>query len=123
MGGPRAPEPDARLFHQIQLGDRWEDVCELTLEEMPPIDRVVASWYTSTHPGSHFKDTLLVARATPSGRVTLRDDVLTRRAHDGSAESQTLSSRAALLAALADTFGLALDPETRFSTPSLAALR
>ncbi|MBA3541003.1 MAG: arylamine N-acetyltransferase, partial [Deltaproteobacteria bacterium] len=39
-----------RIYHQVQFGEEWHDVCEFTLEEMPPIDRVVANWYTSTHP-------------------------------------------------------------------------
>ena len=55
------------VYHQARLGDEWHDVCELTLEEMPLIDRIVANWYTSTHPGSHFKNRLLVARALPDG--------------------------------------------------------
>ncbi|MBC7977656.1 MAG: arylamine N-acetyltransferase, partial [Myxococcales bacterium] len=58
---------DGRIFHQVQLAGEWHDVCEFTLEEMPPIDREVASWYTSAHPGSHFKNRLLVARALPDG--------------------------------------------------------
>ena len=46
------------IYHQARLGDDWHDVCELTLEEMPLIDRIVANWYTSTHPQSHFKHRL-----------------------------------------------------------------
>lgn len=114
--------PSARLFHQIRLGDAWQDVCELTLEEMPPIDRVVSNWYTSTHPLSHFKGALLVARASPTGRVTLLDDGLTHRTHGGTAETRTLTTRAELLAALTDEFGLVLPPATRLSTPRLATL-
>jgi N-hydroxyarylamine O-acetyltransferase len=114
--------PSARLFHQIRLGDAWQDVCELTLEEMPPIDRVVANWYTSTHPLSHFKGALLVARASATGRVTLLDDVLTHRDHDGTAHTRTLATQAELRAALADEFGLVIEPSSRFSTPRLATL-
>src|SRR4051812_23361755 len=40
----------ARLFHQVRFGTDWHDVCEFTLEEMPPIDRTVANWFTSAHP-------------------------------------------------------------------------
>src|SRR5690349_92346 len=38
------------VIHQALLGEDWSDVYETTLEEMPLIDRVVANWYTSTHP-------------------------------------------------------------------------
>lgn len=114
--------PSARLFHQIRLGDAWQDVCELTLEEMPPIDRVIANWYTSTHPLSTFKSQLLVARATPTGRLTLVDDTLTRRAHDGSSVVETLGSHAALIETLAHEFGVVLDPSTRLRGPKLDTL-
>lgn len=115
--------PDARLFHQVRHGDAWADVCEFTLEEMPEIDRVVGNWYTSTHPTSHFKDRLIAARATPSGRLTLVDRELTRRGHDGAATVEPIETHAELLAVLAREFGLRLPAGTRFGIPSLAALR
>ncbi|MEZ4398899.1 MAG: arylamine N-acetyltransferase [Kofleriaceae bacterium] len=114
--------PDARLFHQVRLGEAWQDVCEFTLEEMPEIDRVVGNWYTSAHPRSHFKDRLIAARATPTGRLTLADAVLTRRAHDGSTVTHTAGSAAELLAMLDGEFGLRFPPGTRFATPGLADL-
>ncbi|MCC6898668.1 MAG: arylamine N-acetyltransferase [Polyangiaceae bacterium] len=114
--------PDARLFHQVRLGDEWADVNEFTLEEMPEIDRVVGNWYTSTHPRSHFRDRLIVARATTSGRLTLVDRTLTRRTHDGATVVETLQSYDALLAALAREFGLTFPAGTRFGSPGLADL-
>jgi N-hydroxyarylamine O-acetyltransferase len=52
---------EARLFHQIKLGEAWRDVCEFTLEEMPEIDRIVGNWYTSQHPA------LALPRSTDRG--------------------------------------------------------
>ncbi|MBI3204279.1 MAG: arylamine N-acetyltransferase [Myxococcales bacterium] len=114
--------PDARLFHQVRLGDEWADVNEFTLEVMPEIDRVVGNWYTSTHPRSHFRDRLIVARATTTGRLTLVDRTLTRRTHDGATVVETLPSYDALLAALAREFGLTFPAGTRFGSPGLADL-
>ncbi len=114
--------PTARLFHQIKLGEAWRDVCEFTLEEMPEIDRIVGNWYTSTHPRSHFRDRLIAARATPTGRLTLVDRVLTRRARDGSATTSEIGSHAELRAILADEFGLAVPAGTRIPSPGLADL-
>lgn len=114
--------PDARLFHQVRLGDEWADVNEFTLEEMPEIDRVVGNWYTSAHPRSHFRDRLIVARATTTGRLTLVDRALTRRAHDGSTVVETIGSHAELVATLAREFGLALPAGTRLPSPGLADL-
>jgi len=39
---------DGRWFHQALLGGTWMDVYEFTREEMPPIDREVGNWYTSS---------------------------------------------------------------------------
>jgi N-hydroxyarylamine O-acetyltransferase len=96
------------IYHQARLGDDWHDVCELTLEEMPVIDRIVANWYTSTHPQSHFKHRLLVARATPTGRVTLLNDTLSIRGADGVAEKQRVESHDHLVRILDEQFGITL---------------
>jgi N-hydroxyarylamine O-acetyltransferase len=111
---------DDRMFHQVQLAGEWHDVCEFTLEEMPPIDREVANWYTSAHPGSHFKSRLVVARALPDGgRAGLLNRELTLRGRDGRAAHRTLGSPEELLTVLADHFGLDFAPGTRFACDAL----
>ena len=108
------------VYHQVLFGDEWHDVCEFTLEEMPPIDREVANWYTSAHPGSHFKNRLLVARALPDGaRLGLLNRELTVRQRDGSAERRVLESPDELLAVLDERFGLAFPAGTRFTCEAL----
>ena len=108
------------IYHQVQFGEEWHDICEFTLEEMPLIDREVANWYTSAHPGSHFKNRLLVARALPDGgRLTLLNRELTVRQRDGSAERQLLSSPDELLAVLEEKFGLSFPARTRFHCEAL----
>jgi N-hydroxyarylamine O-acetyltransferase len=109
-----------RMFHQVQLAGAWHDVCEFTLEEMPPIDREVANWYTSAHPGSHFKSRLVVARALPDGgRIGLLNRELTLRGRDGHATHRTLATPDELLTVLADHFGLAFPSGTRFTCDAL----
>jgi N-hydroxyarylamine O-acetyltransferase len=119
---PHEPRRLARegglVFHQAFFADRWNDVCEFTLEAMPEIDRVIANWYTSTHPASRFKERLLVARATPEGRLTLLNRTFTRREKDR-VESHVLSSPSELLDVLAEAFGLHFASETRFVCPGL----
>lgn len=102
-------DPRALIFHQVRFDDRWEDVAEFTLEEMPEIDRQVANWFTSTHPQSHFKSRLIVARATHSGRITIADDLLTQRGPDGVGIKQKLTSEEDLEEALAEHFGIRLE--------------
>ena len=110
----------ARLFHQARLGADWADVCEFTLEEMPPIDRELANWFTSTHPESHFRSRLLVARAASAGvRITLQNHELTVRGADGRGDTRLLTSPDELLVALDEQFGLRFEPGTRFACPGL----
>jgi N-hydroxyarylamine O-acetyltransferase len=106
VGGP----DDGRWFHQARLGEDWADVCEFTGEVMPEIDRVVGNWFTSTHPRSHFRDRLMVARATAGGRVSILNRTLTLRDGDGRATTRALDSASALGDALEAHFGL-VEPE------------
>jgi N-hydroxyarylamine O-acetyltransferase len=115
----RIVRDDGRYFHQVRFGDRWEDICEFTLEEMPPIDREVGNWYTSQHPGSHFRARLSCARADGDGRITILNRELTFRDAAGRAETRKLGDPDELLAALRDHFGLDFPAGTRFPCPGL----
>ena len=108
------------LFHQVLFGTEWQDLYELTLEEMPPIDREVANWYTSTHPASHFKSRLTAALALPDGgRLSLLNRELTVRSRDGGAEHHQIQSPDELLEVLDQRFGLSFPPGTRFPCDAL----
>ena len=100
------------IYHQAKLGDDWHDVAELTLEAMPEIDRIVANWYTSSHPKSYFKHRLIAARAMPEGRVTLLNDHLSIRGGDGVAVKQRVESQAHVLELLDRHFGIVLPAGT-----------
>jgi len=111
----RILQEGARLFHQVRFGAEWQDICEFTLEEMPPIDRELANWYTSAHPKSHFKNRLLVARAAPEAqRLTLLNDEFALRDRYGSATKRQIGSASELLEVLVKQFGLYFPPGTRF---------
>ncbi len=115
----RIIEEGGRLFHQVRFGAEWHDVCEFTLEEMPPIDRELANWYTSAHPKSHFKDRLIVAKAAPEGqRLSILNDQFSRRDRYGVATTRAIASPAELLEVLIKQFGLLFPPETRFGEPN-----
>lgn len=104
-----------RFYHQVRFPDGWNDVCDFTLEEMPLVDREVANWYTSTHPQSHFKNRLIVARAGAAGqRITVADDEFTIREQDGRSTRHRISTPEELLEVLATHFDLHFAPETRF---------
>ncbi len=111
--------PTAKLYHQAFFEGAWHDVCDFTLEPMHDIDRELANWYTSAHPDSHFKNRLMAARATPTGRITLLNRRLTRRFNGGTAEHHDLQSPDHLLETLAREFDIALPAGTRFNCPAL----
>lgn len=97
---------------QVQNGNDWHALYEF--DESPQLDTDYAgyNWYTSTHPSSHFRHTLIVARATPQVRYTLRDNRLTARHGDGRQRVEVLDA-AAIETALSDVFGLAVEPAWR----------
>jgi len=115
----RIVREDGRWFHQARLGDEWADVCEFTMEEMPPIDRELGNWYTSTHSGSRFRRDLMAARAGEGGaRYTILNDEFTiRRGAEGIVDRRVIATPDQLLSLLEEFFGLSFPPETRFAVP------
>jgi N-hydroxyarylamine O-acetyltransferase len=115
----RIVREQGRCFHQAHVGGEWTDVCEFTLEQMPPIDREVANWFTSAHPASHFRNRLLVARSGPGGqRHTLLNTQLSWRSANG-LERRELADPDELLVVLGEVFGLRFPPGTRFECEAL----
>lgn len=107
-------------FHQVRFGTEWHDVNEFTLEQMPPIDREVASWFTSTHPDSHFRNRLIAARALGDGqRRTLVNRELSLRDRTGVAQTRLIKDPDELVAVLDSEFGLRFDASTRFACSGL----
>jgi N-hydroxyarylamine O-acetyltransferase len=109
-----------RFFHQVRFGDEWHDVLEFTGEQMPPIDRELANWYTSTHPQSHFKARLIAARALPDGqRLTLLNREVSVRDRSGHAVTTAVATPDDLLTILSERFGLEFTPGTVFRCDAL----
>lgn len=99
---------DGFLVLQTRLGADWRDVYRFTLEAQAPIDQEVGNWFTSAHPNSRFRRTLMMERLTPEVRVSLTNKRLTRRRPDGSAERRTIACADELERVLAVDF--AVDP-------------
>lgn len=98
--------PTAKVLHQAWLGDTWHDVYEFTLEGMPEIDRTLANWYLTTHPQSHFRDRLMLARASETGRKTLLNREFTTRTLDGTVSRTVVESPRDMGAILVREFGI-----------------
>ncbi|WP_199188668.1 MULTISPECIES: arylamine N-acetyltransferase family protein [Pirellulaceae] len=96
-------------FHQALLAGEWEDVYQMTMEEMPLVDREVANWYTSTNPKSRFRNIMMVAKAAPNGvRLTMLNDEFSIRDASGKATKTPLRSQNEMLDLLAEHFGVQL---------------
>jgi N-hydroxyarylamine O-acetyltransferase len=105
------PFGDALLV-QARLGDRWTALYELSQEPQLEVDYELPNWFTATHPSSHFRRQLLVARATPQARSTLLEGQLTVRTSAGQVDRRTLDADQ-IEQALRETFGLPVEPAWR----------
>ena len=97
---------------QMLLPDGWKALYEVSPEPQLEVDYELANWYTSTHPQSHFRHELRVARTTPDARYALGNARLTIRRKDAAPEQRRLDADG-LEAALADIFGLNVEPDWR----------
>ncbi len=120
----RITKEGALYFHQAKLGGNWEDIYQLTLEEMPLIDRQVANWYTSTHPDSRFRNILMVAKAAPDGvRLTMLNDEFSIRDAQGYATKYPIGSKKEMLDILAEHFDMRLPIDSAIKVPAISWLR
>ena len=116
----RLVREDGRWFHQVRSGDGWMDGYEFTGEEMPPIDRELANWWTSAHPESRFRQNLMVNLAGPAGtRLNLTNREFTRRRGAEVLETTQLRSHDELVALLGDVFGIRIPEGARLAAPNL----
>jgi N-hydroxyarylamine O-acetyltransferase len=114
----RIVREEGRFFHQARLGTgEWTDVYEFTGEPMPPIDRELANWWTSTSPTSKFRLNLLVARVGPEGtRFGLQNGRFIHRRGGETLASRDIAAPDELLATLAHAFSLDFPAGTRFGS-------
>lgn len=94
--------------------DAWRAMYRFDLTPQPQIDFVTRNWYVSTHPDSHFTQTLVAARTLPDGtRLALGNANLTERAPEGSVAKTVLDGVDAIVDVLANRFDIRLDDDLR----------
>lgn len=91
----------------------WFDLYSFTLEEQHPVDYEVSNYFTSTHPESFFRKTLIAQSPGPDKRWTLTNRRLIESTPAGSSEI-ILPTDDALLEVLSQRFNLHFPPGTRF---------
>jgi N-hydroxyarylamine O-acetyltransferase len=107
------------ILQQVRLGETWTDVWTSSLDEAFPIDFEVGNWFTSMHPGSHFRHNLLVARPNGRRRVSLFNREFVIREIDGSAAKRQLGTPEELRRVLAEQFGLNLPAGVELKCPGI----
>lgn len=110
----RIVQDGSRWFHQVFRAGDWTDVYEFTADTMPLVDRVVANWYTSTHPESHFRRELVAALAqADGGRITLAGRQLRFWDCDGGVHERVLDDARAVNQVLQRDFHLDVEVPPR----------
>ena len=101
---------DEGWLAEVHVGEHWKPMYALSRVPLIEVDYVPLNWYTSTHPGSPFKQHMMGAIVNHEGRYSLLDNRLTIRQRDGSQTSRALDA-AALESALVEHFGLRIEPD------------
>lgn len=99
---------------EVRILAEWKRIYSFDLLDQHPIDYEAVNWYVSTYPKSHFVTSLLVARATEGGRLSLNDNFFTRRRPDGGSEKKSLRSVAEIRSVLESEFRLQLPDNPGF---------
>lgn len=93
---------------QIRIGSEWRTTYRFDLTPQHEIDYAVANWYTSTHPNSHFRHGLTLARPLPGRRISLRGNDFAIHSLGGTSERHALASPEQVCAVIEQDFGIAL---------------
>jgi arylamine N-acetyltransferase len=93
------------LVLQAQVRGEWRPLYEFTMRTLPQIDLKVGSWFTSTHPSSHFVTNLMAALVTADARWNLADRNLSIHRADAT-ENILLDDAAAVVDTLSERFGI-----------------
>jgi N-hydroxyarylamine O-acetyltransferase len=93
---------------EAQLGDVWDSLYRFVIEPAPLVDFQMSNWFTSTFPSSTFRNNLIVARPTATGRTTVFNRRFTTRDRDNRTTRRVLESVADYRNVLVGEFDLML---------------
>ena len=107
----RLVEKDGHYTIQADLGERWADVVQFTMEPAMPVDYELSSWYTSTHPDSLFVNNLVVERPSDGVRRMIFNENFIERFSGQEQAIHLIGSVAEMVSLLETHFGLRVDGE------------
>jgi N-hydroxyarylamine O-acetyltransferase len=101
--------PVAGMFVlEASIRGEWKRLYRFDLAAQAIVDYEVSSWYLATNPRSHFRSTLVAARAEADRRYALRNTDFTVHQRDGYSERRVMANAADLRAVLEDAFRIAV---------------
>lgn len=104
---------------QAFIAGAWKSLYRFDLHPQFAVDYEVSNHFTSTHPTSHFRSTLIAARPVPGVRYALSNNQLAIHHIDGPSERRVLANVNEVRQVLESTFGLTL-PAAAELDPALA---
>jgi len=100
------------VTQEVEREQGWVPAYDLSMVPCVPRDYEMANWFTSTHPTSHFRSTLLVALTRPEARYGLLHNRLTVRPV-GDEPAREILDAAGIERVLVEVFGLPVEPSWR----------
>lgn len=97
---------------EMLVAGAWAPVYDIVPAPQLDVDIAAANWFTATHPSSPFRQQLIAWRTNAHRRLVLADNRLTVR-EAGRAAVRVRLSAEELERALAEDFGLAVEPAWR----------
>jgi N-hydroxyarylamine O-acetyltransferase len=110
----RVVETDGYYRMQAHAGGAWRTLYRFDLQQQFPVDYAVSSYFLSTNPASHFRSSLICARALPGRRLALLNNRLTTHHAEGRTERLEFADPAELADALASQFGVNVPDRAAF---------
>ena len=102
---------DHELTMETQVAGEWRAAYRFDLQPQLPLDYELPNWWLATHPDSHFRHGLTVARPAPGCRHVLANRRYGVHHLGGPSEKRLVSDAAELRALLADVFDIDAPPE------------
>jgi N-hydroxyarylamine O-acetyltransferase len=99
---------------QADAGGTWRTLYRFDLQEQFEVDYVISNYFLSTHPDSHFRKSLIAARAFPGGRYALADRLMSIHRLGKPSERREMGSASEIAAALDTLFGVTLTDPASF---------
>lgn len=103
----RVVQHEGDFYLQVYVGETWKTLYGFDLQPEHISDAIVGNWYVSTHPDSHFRHVLMVARTEEGGkRHALLNNRYTLYAEGQPPHHQELSSTNEVMELIEEKFGI-----------------